>query len=67
MPEQITFIGLGRMGALMASRLLEAGFPLRVYNRSPEKARAGRARSKTGCKSIRGGHTRRYISDHGRG
>lgn len=40
MPEQIAFIGLGRMGLLMAARLLDAGFPLRVYNRSPDKARA---------------------------
>lgn len=40
MPESVAFVGLGRMGLLMASRLLDAGFPLRVYNRSPEKARA---------------------------
>ena len=33
-------IGLGAMGSRMAERLLEAGYPLGVYNRSPEKARA---------------------------
>ncbi|MBA3414816.1 MAG: NAD(P)-dependent oxidoreductase [Chloroflexia bacterium] len=30
--------GLGRMGSAMAGRLLAAGFPLTVWNRSPEKA-----------------------------
>jgi 3-hydroxyisobutyrate dehydrogenase-like beta-hydroxyacid dehydrogenase len=35
----IGFIGLGNMGSRMASRLLEAGFPLGIYNRSPEKIR----------------------------
>ncbi len=32
--------GLGRMGGAMAGRLLAAGFPLAVWNRSPEKANA---------------------------
>ncbi|MDA8329337.1 MAG: NAD(P)-dependent oxidoreductase [Betaproteobacteria bacterium] len=31
------FIGLGRMGAGMASRLCQAGHELTVYNRSPER------------------------------
>jgi len=35
----IGFIGLGNMGAAIAGRLLEAGHPLRVWNRSPEPAR----------------------------
>jgi 3-hydroxyisobutyrate dehydrogenase-like beta-hydroxyacid dehydrogenase len=34
----IGFIGLGRMGSRMARRLLDAGYPLGVYNRTPEKA-----------------------------
>jgi 3-hydroxyisobutyrate dehydrogenase-like beta-hydroxyacid dehydrogenase len=33
----IGFIGLGLMGSRMARRLLEAGYPLGVYNRSKEK------------------------------
>jgi 3-hydroxyisobutyrate dehydrogenase len=37
---RIGFIGLGIMGQSMAGHLLAAGHPLRVYNRSIEKARA---------------------------
>ena len=33
-------IGLGNMGTAFAERLLQAGFELRVYNRTPEKAEA---------------------------
>jgi 3-hydroxyisobutyrate dehydrogenase-like beta-hydroxyacid dehydrogenase len=40
MKETIGFIGLGGMGLPMASNLLKAGFRLRVYNRSAEKARS---------------------------
>lgn len=36
----VGFIGLGNMGAAMATRLLEAGFGVTVYNRSPGKAEA---------------------------
>lgn len=35
---RIGFIGLGLMGAPMAGRLLDAGLPLTVYNRTREKA-----------------------------
>lgn len=38
MSQTIAFIGLGNMGTPMAMNLLEAGYGLRVYNRSPEKA-----------------------------
>jgi 3-hydroxyisobutyrate dehydrogenase-like beta-hydroxyacid dehydrogenase len=38
MKETIGFIGLGAMGLAMATRLLKAGFGLRVYNRTAEKA-----------------------------
>jgi 3-hydroxyisobutyrate dehydrogenase-like beta-hydroxyacid dehydrogenase len=34
----IGFIGLGGMGSRMATRLLQANYPLGVYNRTPEKA-----------------------------
>ncbi|WP_420478542.1 NAD(P)-dependent oxidoreductase [Brevundimonas sp. FT23028] len=34
------FAGLGVMGAPMARHLLTAGYPVRGYNRSPDKARA---------------------------
>ena len=36
---KVGFIGLGLMGAPMASTLLKAGFPLQIWNRTPEKAR----------------------------
>jgi 3-hydroxyisobutyrate dehydrogenase-like beta-hydroxyacid dehydrogenase len=36
--ERIGFAGLGRMGQAMAGRLLAAGFPLAVYNRTRAKA-----------------------------
>ncbi len=49
MNETIGFVGLGSMGVAMALRLAERGFPLRVWNRSPEKAeplvRQGQARA----------------------
>ncbi|MEH2474456.1 3-hydroxyisobutyrate dehydrogenase [Nitrobacteraceae bacterium AZCC 2161] len=35
---KVGFAGLGRMGSAMAPRLLQAGVPLTVWNRSPEKA-----------------------------
>lgn len=37
---RIAFLGLGRMGSGMASRLLEAGHDLVVWNRTPERASA---------------------------
>ncbi|MFD7626308.1 NAD(P)-dependent oxidoreductase [Streptomyces sp. NPDC059851] len=36
----VAFLGLGRMGALMAQRLLDAGHELVVWNRTPGKAAA---------------------------
>lgn len=38
--ERIGLIGLGRMGQAMAERLLAAGFPLTVHNRTRAKAEA---------------------------
>lgn len=42
----VSFLGIGLMGNPMASRLLEAGYPVTVWNRTPEKAAAlaGKAR-----------------------
>jgi 3-hydroxyisobutyrate dehydrogenase-like beta-hydroxyacid dehydrogenase len=39
MKETVGFIGLGGMGLAMAANVLKAGFGLRVYNRTAEKAR----------------------------
>ncbi|MDQ3990886.1 MAG: NAD(P)-binding domain-containing protein, partial [Actinomycetota bacterium] len=36
---RVAFLGLGQMGAPMALRLVDAGHPVTVWNRSPEKAR----------------------------
>ncbi len=38
MNNVIGFVGLGNMGLPMASNLIEAGYTLRVYNRTAEKA-----------------------------
>ena len=43
--EKIGFIGLGNMGHPMAKNLEKAGFPLSVYNRSPEKAEGFKEKS----------------------
>jgi 3-hydroxyisobutyrate dehydrogenase-like beta-hydroxyacid dehydrogenase len=37
--ETVGFVGLGNMGLALASNLLKAGFGVRVFNRTPEKAR----------------------------
>jgi 3-hydroxyisobutyrate dehydrogenase-like beta-hydroxyacid dehydrogenase len=39
MSQTIGFIGLGNMGRHMAAKLLQAGFALRVHNRTRDKAR----------------------------
>ena len=38
MKHKIGFMGLGIMGTPMAANILKAGYPVMVYNRSPEKA-----------------------------
>jgi 3-hydroxyisobutyrate dehydrogenase-like beta-hydroxyacid dehydrogenase len=38
MQPVIGFVGLGNMGQPMASNLLKAGYPVRVWNRSPDRA-----------------------------
>jgi 3-hydroxyisobutyrate dehydrogenase-like beta-hydroxyacid dehydrogenase len=35
---QVGFVGLGRMGQAMVPRLLDAGYPVAVWNRTPAKA-----------------------------
>ena len=40
MAERIAVLGIGTMGAPMARNLLKAGFQVRVWNRTPDKARA---------------------------
>jgi 3-hydroxyisobutyrate dehydrogenase-like beta-hydroxyacid dehydrogenase len=37
---RVAFLGLGKMGSVMARRLLDAGHPLTVWNRTPERAGA---------------------------
>src|SRR4029078_13180239 len=39
MPERVAVLGTGIMGTPMARNLLKAGFQVRVWNRTPEKAR----------------------------
>jgi 3-hydroxyisobutyrate dehydrogenase-like beta-hydroxyacid dehydrogenase len=38
MKQSIGFIGMGHMGSHMAQRLLEAGYQLAIYDRTPERA-----------------------------
>ncbi|HLH69233.1 MAG TPA: NAD(P)-dependent oxidoreductase [Candidatus Dormibacteraeota bacterium] len=39
-PTQVTLLGTGRMGTVIARKVAEAGFPLRLWNRTLERARA---------------------------
>ena len=48
---RVGFIGLGNMGQSMAGHILAAGYPLRVYNRSRDKAEALLARGAVWCDS----------------
>ena len=38
MQKRVGFAGLGLMGSRMAENLLKKGFPLTVWNRTPERA-----------------------------
>lgn len=55
---EIAFIGIGLMGFPMATRLLQAGYPLRAWNRTYEKAlplaEAGAQVEKTLGKAVKG-------------
>ena len=50
---KIALLGLGLMGSGMAGRLLDAGYPLTIWNRTPGKAQALEARGATLAKSPR--------------
>lgn len=39
MKQKISFIGLGKMGSAMTEKMLEAGFLLKIYNRTHEKTK----------------------------
>src|SRR5215470_6007510 len=47
MRPNIGFVGLGNMGHPMAANLLKAGYPVRVWNRSPARAAALAAQGAT--------------------
>jgi 3-hydroxyisobutyrate dehydrogenase and related beta-hydroxyacid dehydrogenases len=49
--ETLGFIGVGAMGLPMATNLLAAGFPLRVYNRTAHKAAPLAEQGATVCES----------------
>jgi 3-hydroxyisobutyrate dehydrogenase len=50
---KIALLGLGLMGSGMAGRLLDAGYPLSIWNRTPDKARAFADRGADVAKSPR--------------
>jgi 3-hydroxyisobutyrate dehydrogenase len=50
---KIALLGLGLMGSGMANRLLDAGYPLSVWNRTPDKTQPLAARGATVAKSPR--------------
>jgi 2-hydroxy-3-oxopropionate reductase len=52
MTDTVAFIGLGAMGAPMASNLIDAGFTLRAFNRNPARAKALADRGAIVCTSI---------------
>jgi len=55
---KVGFVGLGLMGAPMAANLLKAGYPLQVWNRTPDKAdplvAEGATRCPTAAEAARG-------------
>ncbi len=56
--EKIGFIGLGVMGASMASRLIDAGYELFIYNRTKSKGKALEAKGAHWC------DTPRSVAEH---
>ena len=52
MKQIIGFIGTGVMGASMVRNLLQAGYTVYVYNRSPEKAQALTTYGAVFCETI---------------
>lgn len=51
--EKVGFIGLGAMGSAMARNVRSGGYPLQVYNRSPERCEPFRADAVPVCDSPR--------------
>jgi hypothetical protein len=51
MKKRMGFVGLGNMGMAMAKNLIEAGYHLQVYNRTPSKAEELDADSNIICKT----------------
>jgi 6-phosphogluconate dehydrogenase len=49
---QLGMIGLGRMGANMARRLMRGGHQCLVYDRSPDTVKALAAEGARGCDSL---------------
>lgn len=52
--ERIGFIGIGLMGSRMTTRLLEAGYPVEIWNRSPGKCDELAARGAKVASSLAG-------------
>ena len=50
---KIALLGLGLMGSGMAGRLLDAGYPLTIWNRDPDRAKALADRGAAVAKSPR--------------
>src|ERR1700753_460 len=50
---KIALLGLGLMGSGMAGRLLDAGYPLSIWNRTPDKAQPFAGRGAKGAKAPR--------------
>jgi len=48
----LAFLGIGLMGKPMATRLAQAGYPLRAWNRTPAKAEPLREAGATPCASL---------------
>jgi 3-hydroxyisobutyrate dehydrogenase-like beta-hydroxyacid dehydrogenase len=48
----IGFVGLGNMGQPMAANLLRAGYPVRVWDRTPARAAALAAQGATSASSL---------------
>src|SRR5262249_26013221 len=49
---ELGFIGLGRMGMNMVTRLVQGGHRVVVYNRSPEKVREAAGHGAVGATSV---------------
>src|SRR4026207_2334103 len=55
MSQELGFVGVGRMGGPMAVRLLDAGFPLTVYDTNADAVKALVDRGAKAAASAQGG------------